>query len=219
MEGDRNDTSKSLVEKKVAFQQKKPVTVEEPQVVDGKISFKQKEPARIEEAPVVKEKVDFKHKEMARFEEKSSQDEMTVLKSQEEPLSVTIKKEYPKEVKESKVQTATGETVYSAKKTPNQKEKGTFGRFLRRKSYSSSTQEKSKFGRLFSSYILNGIVLCAFTIGATFILSSIKNSPSNSIMWKMCFVPQLFLVYIVILLIMYVASVAMVFMGIHKKFK
>ena len=207
----------TIVKEKVAFKQKERERVKET-VVKENIAFRQKESEPVKDT-VAKEKISFKRKERTEVEKTPSQKENTDVKSKEEHFSEVKKIERLKEDTGSKLQIVTGDTADSTKETPYKKEKITVSSFQREKTRSTSIGNKSKFGGLFSSYILNGIVLCIFTIGATYILSSIKNSPDSSIMWKICFVPQIFLVYVLILVIMYVTSLTLAFIGIHKKFK
>jgi len=199
------------VKENIAFKQKTQIEIEETQTVKEKTAFKQKKQIETEETPVEKEKIAFKQKEATPVEKAPSQEEKTLFQAK--------KIEQTKKDTESKVQIASGDVTDSPKKTLLQKEKEHISGFRRKKSRPATKPKKQKFGGLFSSNILNGIVLCVFTIVATYILSSIKNSPDNSMIWEMCFVPQLFLLYVVILILMYVTSIALVFMGIQKKFK
>jgi len=206
----------TVVEEKIAFKKKESQVKEYPAERKEKVAFKRKEPPRAEVETERKKKISFKQKERTRVEKTAPPKEDTGEISEKEILSETRPIEHPKKDTASEVQIVVGDSRGGEK---HKKEKEPVDGFTLKKSISTKIKKKSKSGGFFSSFILNGFILCIFTIGATFILSSLKNSPDTSTMWKICFVPQLFLVYVIIMVLMYVTSLILVFIGIHKKFK
>ncbi len=198
------------LKEKITFKPKEPPLAEKTQISKKKQTFKKKEEERLEDIPERKEKIAFKQKDLKSVEKDLPSKEKTNVYPKEEPLEEDIDFN-------SRIDKTDGSD--SAKKKHSFKENKTEKALLRKKFLSASSRVRPKSGGLFSSNILNGVVLCFFSIVATYVLTTFKNSPDNSIMWKICFVPQIFLVYVVILVILYITSIALVLTGINTKFK
>lgn len=235
---------KEPVEKKerFSFKKKEPKVAEEPVPEKEIMSFRKKEPKAIPEPAPMKEIISFKKKlheeaeEIIGPKEKISFKEKEPMITEETPAETLsfVKKEIPSHdetpipgseisresstLEIEKEKQAAEKMRFSSK--PAEKKRRKYLKSMKKKvSRTSEGIERSFLGRLFSSPILNGIVLGLVSMVILLLMTVMKDSQSSSIFYRACFLPQVFLIYVTIVAIVYMASIILILIGVNRRFR
>ena len=206
------------------IEKKKSFGIKETKTAQFKV--KKEEPPKVEKKTFQFKKRVEEEKTAARFIR--SEKEMLPGK---EVITFNTKEDPPDKERKTRVQGKTIEksiekTEYERSKTfitkKPPKKKKEFVKGLRKKiSHDSLTKyKKTRVAKgIFARPILYGAVLSLFVIITVSVATAIKKSPSSSPFWRLCFLPQMFLVIVVLLGILYLVSLVMIIIGIVYRFK
>ena len=235
---------KEPVEKKgrFSFRKKEPKIVQESVPEKEVISFRKKEPKAIPEQAPEKEVISFKKKDDKDTEDITAPGDKVSFKAKRSKIAEEIpaetvsftKKKAPSFLEENAQETVVPEeppSLESAEGTPvtekmrfsskpaGKKTRKYLKSIKKKVSQTSDGIERSFLGRLFSSPILNGIVLGLVSMVILLLMTVMKDSPSSSIFYRACFLPQIFLIYVMVVAIAYVISIVLILFGVNKRFK
>ena len=186
------------------------------------ISFKKKARKDAEEIKDARDKVSF-HKKEAKVARETSTETVSIVKKEapsldEVPTPGSVVSKEPSSM-ESEVGTPVTEKMRFSSK-PAEKKPAKYLKSIKKKvSRTSDGIERSFLGRLFSSPILNGIVLGLVSMVILLLMTVMKDSPSSSIFYRACFLPQIFLIYVMVVAIAYVVSIVLILFGVNRRFK
>ena len=208
---------------KITFQAKKQVEEEKPKVGSdspekrmpakgGDVTFKAKERGESESVPLT----------FIKTEKTPSKKETISFKTRKAPpVEVAIPRSQVEKIEEPVEEKEHDRPKRFLSKKPRKKGKKFIGGF--RKKIDRDSLEKYKEKRVVKGILARPILLGTFlsllVIILVLVVTSIKNSPSSSFFWKLCFLPQIFLVIVLILGILYIVSLVVLITGVVRRFK
>jgi len=177
------------------------------------------------------EEIEIKKRQFSLKPKKPPREEGTAVKKDKKPELVFAVKEEKGQVKE--VEPETSSKVFtprkkgkkgkdkSKKKSKVKRKFPAFGRGAKKFGTASVDRvEGSRFGGFVSKHMfLGGLLIALASISIFFLMTIFRNSTTNTFIGKTCFVPQIFMIYLAIVAILYIAGLSVILIGIYRKFK